>query len=175
MRTTISAALLAASMLFAAARAAADLPPPAGFVEQCTAAKKQAASPGTECYACSSYHGSMDKCPTLLTPSGFTKSCQSRGASAWSEVWCRPAGGPALTPDQQKELVAPTAEDLAAAKPADAPADTKAADSPAGMKPAGANGCGSCVIGSRSPLAPASIAALFGIAAALLLRRRGRS
>ena len=71
-----------------AATAAADLPPPAGFVETCTTEKQ--AKPGTECLSCAAYHGNFGHCSDSLASYGFTKSCKSRGASVWSEVWCRP-------------------------------------------------------------------------------------
>src|SRR5262245_4424516 len=113
MHARFAATLAAAALLSSAVPALADMPPPEGYVETCSAAQRQ--TPGTECYSCGSYHGSMDKCPKLLGTNGFTKACQSYGASVWSEVWCRPVGGPALPDDVAKQVRAPTADELAAA------------------------------------------------------------
>jgi hypothetical protein len=73
-----------------APRARADIAPPAGFVETCTLAKQSRA--GLECVDCSAYHGNANHCAESLEGYGFAQSCRSRGASVWSEVWCRDAG-----------------------------------------------------------------------------------
>jgi len=155
MLARVAAPLAIAALLSSAAPALADVPPPDGYVEQCNAARLQ--KPGTECYSCGSYHGSVEKCPNLLGANGFTKSCQTYGASVWSEVWCRPAGGPALPPDVAKEVQAPTAEQIAAAS-----------------TPKGRAGCGSCTTAGASGWSSIDMTAVAGLAVILGLRRRRR-
>lgn len=69
--------------------ARADVPPPDGYIEQCTVARKE--QPGTTCEACpnsyESYQGN-DPCITKYTGTKFAKACRSGGASFWTEVWC---------------------------------------------------------------------------------------
>lgn len=105
---------LAVALSLLASAAAADVPPPPGYVEQCTPARQQL--PGTECVGCASYFGSVNKCPELLGGAGFTKACQSSGASVWTEVWCRPVGGEPLPEAVSKEVTRPTEADLLAAR-----------------------------------------------------------
>ena len=66
--------------------ARADLPPPDGYVEKCTVAKKE--QPGTQCESCSAYHGDPDACKTKYAGTKFAYVCQAWGASVWDEVWC---------------------------------------------------------------------------------------
>lgn len=71
--------------------ARADLPPPDGYVEQCTVEKQQA--PGKTCIACQNDYRSLttdagDPCQQKYEPQGYTKICKSWGASVWTEVWC---------------------------------------------------------------------------------------
>ncbi len=101
---------LAAALPLLASPASADIPPPIGYVEQCTPARQQL--PGRECVGCSSYFGSLQKCPELLVGSGFTKACQSHGASTWTEVWCRPAGGSPLSDSVSQQVERPTPAEL---------------------------------------------------------------
>src|SRR5690349_24233643 len=79
----------AALVLSFANEARADLAPPADFVETCTLEKQ--ASAGQECQACRAYYGNHDHCSNSLSALGFAQKCRSRGASTWSEVWCRSA------------------------------------------------------------------------------------
>jgi MYXO-CTERM domain-containing protein len=153
MRARLAAASLAV-VLSSAAPAVADVPPPDGYVEKCTAAQQQ--RPGTECYGCGSYHGSVEKCPNLLGANGLTKACQSYGASVWTEVWCRPAGGPALPPDVATEVHAPTPEQVAAAA----------------ATPPGRSGCGSCATAGAFSPSSIDVTALAALAVILGLRRR---
>jgi MYXO-CTERM domain-containing protein len=152
MRSPLSAGAIALAVVLSAAPALADIPPPSGYVEECTLARQQ--KPGTECVGCGSYHGTVEKCSNLLASSGFTKACQTYGASAWSEVWCRPTGGPALPPEVAKEVYVPTAAELAASTPP------------------GHSGCGACAAARSSGAASVGAAALVGLAALLWLRRR---
>jgi MYXO-CTERM domain-containing protein len=69
----------------------ADVPPPDGYVEQCTVQKKQGA--GQTCVTCQNDYRSFatdagDPCQEKYTPLGYTKICKAYGASVWSEVWC---------------------------------------------------------------------------------------
>lgn len=71
--------------------ARADVPPPDGYVEQCTVEKKQV--PGKPCVACQNDYRSFttdagDPCQQQYELQGYTKICKSYGASVWTEVWC---------------------------------------------------------------------------------------
>lgn len=103
---------LAAALSLVASSAVADIPPPIGYIEQCTPARQQTS--GLECVGCSSYFGSRDKCPDLLIPWDFIKACQSAGASVWTEVWCRPATGEPLPESVSKQVERPTDAELQA-------------------------------------------------------------
>lgn len=85
----IHAFAAATLLLTTAAPSRADVAPPADFVETCTLERQ--ASAGEECNACRAYHGNHKHCPESLAAFGFAKKCRSRGASSWSEVWCRAA------------------------------------------------------------------------------------
>ena len=67
--------------------AIADVPPPEGYVETCTIAKRQTAT--SECLACASWVSQINRCTNLLVPYCYTKVCKTYGASAWTEVFCR--------------------------------------------------------------------------------------
>ena len=83
-------AFVAASLVLGlAGKSRADLAPPGDFVETCTLEKQ--ASAGQECQACRAYYGNHDHCSNSLSALGFAQKCRSRGASTWSEVWCRSA------------------------------------------------------------------------------------
>ena len=66
--------------------ARADLPPPDGYVEQCTVNKQQ--TPGKTCVACKNDFSGSGACQQKYGPQGYTKGCQSWGGSVWTEVWC---------------------------------------------------------------------------------------
>jgi hypothetical protein len=78
--------------------ARADVPPPPGYVEQCTAEKQQGA--GEECLSCGdAYHGDRDACDRQHAGNGYARRCRTSGASVWTEVWCKKsAGGSAPAP-----------------------------------------------------------------------------
>ena len=72
---------------FLAATAYADLPPPEGYVEQCTIARQcKKDEDGT---TCSAWHGDRQKCKKEHATDGYTYKCSTRGASTWTEVYCR--------------------------------------------------------------------------------------
>jgi hypothetical protein len=74
---------------FAGQVARADVAPPPGYVERCTLEKS--CPLGQECVLCPADFGTNKLvCEHTLQPLGFAKQCQSRGASVWDEVWCRP-------------------------------------------------------------------------------------
>ena len=76
----------------------ADVPPPPGYVEGCTVEKQQ--KKGEACQSCRAWHGERDKCSKTLGKNGYSQRCKTRGASAWSEVWCkRAAKGTTKKPD----------------------------------------------------------------------------
>jgi MYXO-CTERM domain-containing protein len=84
-RLTMSAAMLACILGVGSVRA--DLAPPSDYVEQCTIAKQQGRD--MECVTCSATHSQACSVP------GYTRQCTTRGASAWTEIWCRGGdGGP---------------------------------------------------------------------------------
>ena len=88
MKTQLLALGLAlASSMAVMGSARADVPPPDGYVEKCTVAKQE--TPATECLACGSGHFANGRCSKLLTPYCFGNVCQSYGATAFTEVWCR--------------------------------------------------------------------------------------
>ena len=66
----------------------ADVPPPPGYVEQCTIEKQ--CKKEEEGDACSAWHGDRDTCQKKHAQDGFVFKCKSRGASVWTEVYCRP-------------------------------------------------------------------------------------
>lgn len=66
----------------------ADIPPPAGYVEQCTIEKQ--CTKDEEGDACRAWHGDREVCTKKHAQDGFSLKCRSRGASVWTEVYCRP-------------------------------------------------------------------------------------
>jgi MYXO-CTERM domain-containing protein len=82
------------------AGAHADVPPEPGYVEQCTVERHQ--GPTATCTSCSAWHGERDKCDKEWAAQGYTKRCQSRGASTWSEVWCKGEAAVVQQPPQKK-------------------------------------------------------------------------
>ena len=77
--------------------AQADLAPPPGYVEVCTVDRQQ--KPNERCELCSkSYFREPDGCKKKLASKGFSQRCRSRGASVWTEVWCRPKDSAAPPP-----------------------------------------------------------------------------
>jgi hypothetical protein len=85
MRTQILGALF--FVVVSSAAALADTPPPDGYVETCTSAKRQTAT--SECLECRAWVSQMNRCTDMLVPYCYTKVCHSYGASVWTEVFCR--------------------------------------------------------------------------------------
>lgn len=80
----------------------ADIAPPPGYVETCTVERACGKAGGETCHA---WHGDVDACKPLADR-GLSKSCQTRGASAWEEVWCNPGEGTAAA-DEPTPAVGP--------------------------------------------------------------------
>ena len=59
-----------------------------GFVETCTLEK--VTTPNEVCEACSTYYAEHDKCTKKYEETEYTKKCRTRGASTWTEIWCKP-------------------------------------------------------------------------------------
>ena len=154
--TSLRRASLLLTSAFAVAALAlparADIAPPPGYVEQCTAAIQQ--QEGEVCVECATYHAEPNRCvETLGGEHGHTKRCQTRGGSTWSEVWCRPR----------------TEGDTAAAAPAPAPAPTPEAEQPSEDAPAASS---SCAVGHGGS---AAWLALVGLGVVFATRRRARA
>ncbi len=67
--------------------ARADVPPEPGYVEKCTVEKQCKKS--EEGDACRAWHGDPEVCARKHEADGFEYRCRTRGASAWTEVYCR--------------------------------------------------------------------------------------
>ena len=74
-------------LLASCAVARADIPPPPGYVETCTAERQ---CPGQEVDRCSASFRERDACARRHAGDGYTLACRTRGASVWTELWCRP-------------------------------------------------------------------------------------
>ena len=77
--------------------ALADIPPHPGFVEKCTLER---VARGRECTSCKGVFSGREACEAL-EKKGFTKQCQTRGASVWTEIHCKgaaPEGIPEAAP-----------------------------------------------------------------------------
>ncbi len=131
--------------------AAADVPPEPGYVESCTLENQQ--KTGKSCEMCGdAYHGAPDACKDRYEVKGYTKACQTRGASTWDEIWCT---GAAAKPEAEK----PTD------KPAQKPAEKQAEKSPAAADstpPATTSGCRISEQG-RWPTAALLLLAIVGV------------
>jgi hypothetical protein len=86
----LASTLAALALISVAAPARADIPPPDDYVEPCTLEKQQSA--GLQCVECPSNIRDREKCQAELAPAGYAHACSTYGASAWTEIWCRPQG-----------------------------------------------------------------------------------
>jgi hypothetical protein len=85
---SISAALFVAAALSTPA-ARADVPPPSGYVEECTVERQ---CPGGR--SCGTYHGeSNPECAKAAQEAGMEERCHSWGATVGGSVFC-PKGAP---------------------------------------------------------------------------------
>ncbi|MFT6144497.1 MAG: hypothetical protein ACJAZO_003674 [Myxococcota bacterium] len=95
-------------LVLIAALALADIPPPNGYQETCTV---DLVCPSAQGVACSASFNDRDTCERDWGTKGYSKACQTRGASTWSEVWCSnaaPLGEPAGEPVIPTEPVTPS-------------------------------------------------------------------
>ncbi len=152
---TIGAATMS---LVSAARA--DVPPPEGYVEQCTVELQQHAD--AICEACGSYYATVQKCPTQYASTPFQKRCQTSGASVWTEVWCRPR----TSSDPAVAGAAPQEAPPAAAPPASPTSPTPPA-APAAASTSAQEG-DSCSVGAVGAAGGARTGAWFIVATLLL-------
>lgn len=91
----LSTRALALSSLLMARSASADVAPPPGYVEKCSVEKQRGA--GEDCVACSTYFAEADACQKKHAPRGYAERCRTRGASTWTEVWCKPSSAAAVS------------------------------------------------------------------------------
>jgi hypothetical protein len=147
-----------ATALLVCSLARADLAPAAP--ETCTIDAQQRA--GETCVKCPASFKKPDACRDTYAAQGSKQRCKTRGASVWSESWCRAAG--------EKDASASPAPDAAPLSPLTA--DAGAPPLSGAVTPPGKGGCGACAIG-ESPVG--AIAWLSGAAAALFwIARRKR-
>ncbi len=88
------------------ALALADIPPPPGYTETCTV---ELACPSAQGVVCSgSFFGDRTVCEREWATKGYSKACQTRGASTWDEVWCSNAAPPGPLSDAPAEPTTPS-------------------------------------------------------------------
>ena len=114
--TRVAASL---ALLLVAATASADVAPPPGYAGSCTVEKQQ--KKGEECTSCSAWHGERDKCQKELGAQGYTQRCKTRGASVWSEVWCKASEPKKDGAKPAPEKKSSTEVDLPKGRPVQAP------------------------------------------------------
>ena len=69
----------------------ADVPPGPGYVEKCTFEKQNVKA--ENCELCPVSHQDFDACKKKFAGKNYKKLCQTRGASAFKELWCKNASG----------------------------------------------------------------------------------
>ena len=178
LRLVVTGGLLVGAFGLASAPARADLPPPADYVESCTVEHQSAA--GKECVLCGeAYYAKPDACERHKA-GGYEKSCRTRGASTWKEVWCRKATG-AAAPTPSAAASAPVASTGAEPAPLASTAEP-AKPPPVATEPTKAapdngskHGCGACRVGgAKSGAGLASLAVALGLLGLSASRRRPR-
>jgi hypothetical protein len=121
--------------------ARADVPPGPGYIESCTVELQQIG--GTECVACGdAYHGDREACARKLAPQGYARRCKSRGASVWTEVWCREQKAAAPAPAEVKPAEATPAVPAAQNEPQPTPAPAPKAEPVAPAPKPATSSCG---------------------------------
>lgn len=85
--------------LLIAFTAHADVAPGPFYVERCKVEAYQDAS--NECITCRGTHEGRAECEAL-SEQGYEHRCDTRGASVWTEVHCRPRATPADAPPETK-------------------------------------------------------------------------
>jgi MYXO-CTERM domain-containing protein len=185
-----SRALWFLAALSAATAAHADLAPPPGQTERCTLALQL--KEGEICVSCNTYLAEADACQKQHAPRGFAFRCRTRGASTWSELWCKSSTGPNVS--SLSDPVDGGAEDSSAPAPAtsSAPAPTSDHASPSSSTAAGGHSpspitsaspappaspeksgsCGACAVGQKTDGAASFTGAWLALVAAAARRRR---
>lgn len=123
----LSRVFLVTALALLSSRASADIAPPVGYVEACTVERQRQS--GEECVSCSTYFGEADACMKKHAPRGFAQRCRTRGASTWSEVWCKASSGAGVSSMGETKD--------ASAVPPDAGQATPAAGGAPGTTPSG--------------------------------------
>lgn len=147
--------------------AEADVAPPPNYVESCTVDRVQGS--GEVCESCSAWHGEVDACDKSLGSHGYVRRCRSRGASAWSEVWCK-AASPDRPPVQDRRYAVPPGDDPSQVAPS---SDNERPRDRGFPSPPPPRGCGGCTSGT-GPSLPAFLLLAGAISVALLSRSRRR-
>jgi hypothetical protein len=156
-------AIALGTSLLVASIARADVAPPPGYDEPCSLEKVQ--KDGQDCKLCKTYHGHPADYCSKEAGEGYSQSCRTSGASVWSEVWCKPAGGASPSPSPTPSVTpAPTATPAPSPSP-DASTARPSAGGGCALAPTAAAG------GGRSWLYSLALAAAITAAS----RRRSRS
>jgi MYXO-CTERM domain-containing protein len=147
---------LLCAFLVAPLEARADVAPDPDYVESCTLDKQRES--GDECFECRASFQDRDACKHHAE-GGFAPRCQTRGASVWTEIWCR------VKPDDPPtEFARPPQDD----RPVELASDDPKDDTVAAPEK---HGCGACSVGAASD----GWAGLgLGLASAMFLLRRRR-
>lgn len=90
-----------------AGAANADVPPPPGYVEQCTMDKQK--KEGEDCQMSRPWYRERDKGQREWGTKGYTRRCRTSGASVWLEIWCK-AAEPAKPAEPAKVAAEPTTQ-----------------------------------------------------------------
>lgn len=161
-RSDLLALALASGLLLSSGRASADIPPPVGWKETCTLELTRKA--GEECFSCSAFYDNPAHCKYLLSGYQFESRCKTRGASVWSEIWCR-AGSPsakAVPQNVVSALASPTDNAGLDAKPIADAGGTDASTAPTGTSPTSTavptNGATNGTVTSTDPPVPSATA-----------------
>jgi MYXO-CTERM domain-containing protein len=154
----LAALLFATTSLPSGARA--DVGPDPDYVESCSL--EQQRREGDDCFECRASFQDRDACKRHAE-GGYAPRCQTRGASVWTEIWCR------VKPSSERR------DDFAQPPPGkDEPIELASADDSAkGVQAPEKHGCGACAVGAPSSV-PTGLLAAMTSAMALALRRRRR-
>lgn len=164
-------ALALLTLLAVPAVTRADVPPPPDYVETCTVQKQ--VKPGLSCRACRNWRSAGANHCVEEVGEGYVRVCNSLGASAWDEVWCKAFGNPldagAIVPAADAGAVAceTSGSSDEPASPTEALALQASADAEADSEGAVNGGCSA--LGGAVPSVPGLLVASW---LALRLRRR---
>ena len=117
-------------LLGAASIAYADVPPPPGYVEQCSIVKQK--KDGEDCQTSRPYYGDRNRGQREWGTKGYTRRCRTNGASVWMEIWCKTADAP---PPAAKPPSEPTTQPSTDAPASPAPVIVLDAGLPAPIAP----------------------------------------